>query len=436
MPSRILKLAFTVLLLSLLIPAPAVSETPVPKTLTEDLTESKLPDFIDNRQLVLLHDGRSVLTPTGEKNVRFVSSIVTLDTSIENVRSTVTDYDNYTDFLPTLQDAEVKSTNGDTTTVNLDLILRLGVINPELDYTLKYYPGSGKDLLWERTDGDISSSYGRWEFQELSDTRTLVAYTSWSDFTNLGLAVDTVLWAQPDLKTAIPVSQSAVVMENLKDHLAHNTNPDTDQIVGKSPEIPLFAKNTIPPQITEFTEIGTPMIIHPDQQILEKSGSTLDLSFVTAIGTAKGNLNQSKELLTRFEKFPDFVEQVYSVESTRTDTGFRADWTLDMGLGLLSVGIDYSLDYRWKNKNSLVFRRTSGDLDHVYGALEWVPLQENETLFFYTTATQIGERAGYLVKLGNLIPNKQIVIGVSAGALAVEKQMKWVNDQLKDSSRP
>ena len=407
-----------------------VGASTVPKVLHDGKDSHELAQFIGDRQLLVLHDSQPLSTPNGQREARYVSSMMVVDRPLEDVRRTVTDYGSYPDFLPALENATVSEKKGDTQIVDLAMELRLGVVNPTLYYTLEYYPGKDDDILFRRKKGDISASYGRWEFRALSDTRTLVAYTNWSDFSNLGLTVDTVLWAQPDLKVAIPVSQTAVVMKNLREKLVPKSAESKQDSVPNQPDVPLFSQKPVPQQLINYTEQGTPMVVHPEQKIREASGDSIGLSFVSAVGVAEGSMKESKQYLTRFEKFPDFVDQVYSVQATETDTGYQATWELSMGLGIMSVGINYSLDYSWANDHSLVFRRTSGDLTHVYGALEWVPLEKNRTLFFYTTATQIGENAGYLMQLGNLIPNKQIVIGVSAGALAVEKQINWANEQL------
>lgn len=411
------------------------TDASVPRLADRELEPTELSKFIDNRQLVLLHDEQTIPTPDGTTEGRYVTSLMVVDTDVENARDAVTDYESYPDFLPTLNDVTISKTDGDSQWLDFQLELRLGVVNPDLYYTLRYENQETGDITWERTKGDISASYGRWEFFELPENRTLLAYTSWTDFTDVGWSVDTVLWAQPDLKLAIPVSQSAVFMKHLRDKISEETRSDTSDSLPASPDVPLLARaDSAPEQITQLTELGIPMIIHPNQTIRQQSGEPLDLTFVTAIGSVSASQKRAKELLTRFEKFPDFVEQVSYVNADDTDTGYEATWSLSMGLGILSVGIDYRLAYDWTSDRSLVFRRIGGDLDHVYGALEWQPISTDRTLFYYTTATQIGENAGYLVKLGNMIPNKQIVIGVSAGALAVEKQIKWANQQLDDQA--
>lgn len=420
----------------LLIATPLFATAQIPRMANKDFHPEQLASFIGDRQLVLLHNEQDIPTPAGSVKGRYVTSLMVVDTGLAPTRRAVTDYEAYPEFLPTLNDVTVSKTEGDTKWIDLQLELRLGVVNPNLYYTLKYRKRQNGDITWKRTKGDISASYGRWEFFPLADTKTLVAYTSWSDFTDIGWTVDTVLWAQPDLKLAIPVSQSAVFMKHLRDQIMKEAEADTSDSLPRRPDIPLMAqKQSVPDQLTRLTSMGTPMIIHPDRTIRQASGEPLDLTFVTAIGTIRGPRDKAKELLTRFEKFPDFVEQVSSVSADTTDTGFRATWNLSMGLGILSVGIDYRLAYDWIGDQSLVFHSIGGDLDHVYGALEWQPVTENKTLFFYTTATQIGENAGYLVQLGNMIPNKQIVIGVSAGALAVEKQIDWANKEISRAAK-
>ena len=53
----------------------------------------------------------------------------------------------------------------------------------------------------------------------------------------------------------------------------------------------------------------------------------------------------------------------------------------------------------------------------------------DRTLTIYTTGSQLGDKAPAVLKLGNLIPNRQVVVGVSSAALIVEKQAAWMAAQ-------
>jgi hypothetical protein len=111
-----------------------------------------------------------------------------------------------------------------------------------------------------------------------------------------------------------------------------------------------------------------------------------------------------------------------------------ATWYVSVGFGPLSVGFDYRLSYEWKNDEALVFERIAGDLDHVYGAQELISYQNDKTLYFLTSAHEIGERASYLVKMGNLLPNRQIAVGVAFAGIGVERHIKWANEQIEQSN--
>ncbi|MFB6346802.1 MAG: hypothetical protein ABEK50_13740, partial [bacterium] len=120
---------------------------------------------------------------------------------------------------------------------------------------------------------------------------------------------------------------------------------------------------------------------------------------------------------------------VSNVDSREVPDGFEATWTLDLGIKLISLSFSYSLKYTWESDTILSFRRISGDLKHVYGSLEWEAVDENRTLFFYTPATEIGQDDSMLVKMAESLPHRQIVVGVSAGALTVKSQAAWIKSR-------
>jgi len=221
-------------------------------------------------------------------------------------------------------------------------------------------------------------------------------------------------------------------MRNFKEYITNDTVPSDTKTLPTRPEVPLFSdKDTVPEQLIDMTSIGTPLFIHPEQTIRNSSGKPIGLTFVSALGIVDAPDTQAKTYMTDYDKVSDFVRQLSDVDSVKTDTGFRATWTISMGMSVISLGIEYTLEYDWVDDRAIVFHDVSGDLDHVYGSQEWIPYKENKTLYFFTTAHEIGEGASYLAQLGNLIPNREIAIGVMVGGLGVEKHIKWLNEQLK-----
>ncbi|MFB6347172.1 MAG: hypothetical protein ABEK50_15725 [bacterium] len=413
-----------------------VSASPVPRIQDQSLRPQQLANLIGNRQLMILHREKPIQVNGSTETVRFVTSMTVMDTSVERVREKALDIDSYDQFVPQTEIAKVVSRDTNNFKAKFHLSLKMPIMNTDLYYTNKYTRQSSGDVTFELVSGDLSAVYGRYEFIRLNDHQTLVAYTLWTDFrSGFGYfsPAAAMYSAQPDLEIAVPVSQNAVFMRALRKRV-ETVSPEKKsggETLASAPNIPTFADRKLPlSSLRSLYDLGTLLFVHQPQRI-RTDGDSLSIQFVSAMGVADTALKQSRRLLTQFENFPRFVEQVSSVESQTTEYGYKAKWHLDIGLSILSAGIDYQLEYRWRNKDkrTLEYRiQPGGDLDHVYGALEWIPVNPSKTIFFYTVASQIGENASYLVKLGNFIPNRQLVVGVSSGALAVEKQMKWIRE--------
>ncbi len=422
---------FSVLIL--LNPSTALAERKldVPQVLGEQFNSQSIANFIGERQLVLMHDATKIKTRYDQEKARFVTTMVVIDSPLETVKETITDYENYDKIHPSMSKISVTSSSSDTSTVKFNYELDLNLISPQLTYTLEYFPGEGNDILWHLVSGDLNASRGRWEFQRLSDSKTLLSYTGWADFSGLGLAIDTIFWAQPELELVMPVSGSAVLVRNFKEYITPKiTDFDTNSLP-TSPDVPLFSENSVPNQLIKLSKKGTPLIIHRDRFIRDVSGEPLRLRFVSGMGVLEAPSSRAKKLMTQYDKVKNFVSPVSSVEAKQTDTGLIANWNASFGLGPLSVGFEYKLDYDWETNQALVFRQLSGDLDHVYGAQEWIPYKKKKTLYFLTSTHEIGERAGLLVRLGNLIPNRQIAVGVAFAGIGVEKHINWANEQIE-----
>lgn len=407
---------------------PGIRDLPVPV--------SSLEKLLENRQLVLLHDPAPAMTGSGTRAIRYVTSAAIVDTRPAAVRSAVTNFSSYPEFFPAYQEATVQSSDAPGTAVQFHLSLNMALIEPSLYYTLTFRDHPSGDLTFRRTAGDFRTRRGRWEFLPLPGNRTLLAVTSWIDYAGLGWSVDAILWAQPELERALPVTRAATLVDTIRRRAEESSPAPEPSVVRDTPVIPTVLADTgHHGALATLTEEATPMFIHPGQP-LDNNGDTINLIFTSTVDTVEGPIDGARRLLTRFEKVPDFIRQLESVDATRTDTGFVADWQFDLGFSLASIPVSYRVAYRWENQNRLTFRRISGDFQHIYGAYEWARLSEDRTLYAFTSASHIGENAPSLVKLGNLIPNRQIFMGVTLGAIGVENGVTWANDRLNPPDKP
>lgn len=407
----------------------------VPQLQTVDFEPERLADVIgEDGQIVLLHEPLDLSIDSRQiQDARFVSSYAVLDEPIETVRETVRDFDRYASLLKSVRSSRTTRSDPDSPRAEFVIGLDTPVVNPSFRYELEYQ-SEDHTFFFHSIDGDFDLILGCWEFIPLDCDRTLLVYTSWFEFGSLGWTLRTIFWAQPDLESTIPVTQSTILVRALKNEIEGRKDSAPEVPVDDLPEepsTPLFTEDRASLEsLTPLTERGTVMKVHPKQWIRDE-GDSLEVTYVSGIGLMDIPFEEAREFTTDFERYTDFIQQVGRVECREESNGeIVGTWTLDLGINVLSIGLEYTLRYTPASDRALTFRRIKGDIQYVSGALEWVSLEEDRTLFFYTTATQVGSGDSFIVKMANILPHKQIVIGVAAGAMAVEKLVEEANERL------
>lgn len=396
----------------------------------DDFSFKELSDWLEDRaQLLLLHDeNKDGHAGSRGSNSTYVSCMSLFNGPADKIRETVLNFEGYPNYFEQITSASVTEKSGRFTSVKFESIVETPVMSPGVDYKLEFRTTESGDVCFDYLEGDLNTASGRWEFIEKKD-QTLVIYTSKFDFTGAGWIFKTMFWAQPDYKIALPVTRAAIRLEQLRDHLTgfeQENNQPVDELP-ESPDVPKLTDKNLPASVLEdLGEKGTMLYVHPRRWIRD-GDQALDFRFVSAIGLMEKSLEVVKNYTTQFERFSELIDQVSNVTARKTSSGYEARWTLDLGVKFIPLTLEYTLEYSWDGDRSLPFHRIGGDLRYVYGALEWEPIGQERTLFFYTMATQISQNDSFLVKLANLMPHLQIVIGVSTGGLAVQKQTEWIN---------
>ncbi len=398
-------------------------------SLKESGVLSELSPWMDDQdQLLLLHDETDLEKWNGSEPANFVSCLARFDAPLEEVRQRIKEFERYPEHLEEVNEAEILENHSSETLVDFEFTIETPVYNPTFEYRLRYRETGDGDLIFEAVGGDFENVLGRWEFRENGDS-TLVVYTVWYDMSNPGWTLSTIFWAQPDYRVALPVTRTAIELEQLRQGIIGEVNAPVDsEALPGEPDVPLFRKMNFPQEnFQSLAEKGILLYVHPTQWINE-GNNALDFRFVTAVGLMNQPVDRARELLTKFDQWPNFIDQIGSVESQKTSQGYEATWHLDLGVRFLPIDFQYTLEYNWKDDYCLPYGLTAGDLRYVYGALEWIPVEKDRTLYFYTMTTQIGERDSTLVKLGRLLPHFQIFVGVATGALAVRRMVDWINE--------
>lgn len=399
-----------------------------------------LAKIVGDSKVILLHKPRPISWKDGKKtikrNERFVTGLTVIAAPVTTVRATVADFAQYVKYMPQTETADIVKREAGTTVVEYELEFEMPVMNIGVDYTLEYKDEPNGDITWTLVEGDMDQNVGRYEFYPLAGNKTLLAYTNWNDIKGMGFGVKVLLDAQPDLQIAIPVASAAVIL-NAVQRRAEGLplKPAKPKSVDrKTPAIPMLSQGApaIPlPTMRKLARAGTVVFVHPEQWIMTGEGPK-DFVFVSAAALVNKPRDFARKYALQFERYGEFFSQVSKVKATAKDDAISVDWRLKLGFGVLAVPIDYTLAYtrvQPADPNVMTFSRQKGDIHFIYGSWEFMEPAPDETLVFYTTASELGDKASAILKLGNLVPNRQITIGVSSAAIIVENLAPWIEKQ-------
>lgn len=419
--------------------APAFAAVPSVREL--GVAPEDLAPLLGKSQLVLIHKPRThAWTRDGEtfeKKATFITSLAVVAAPVEAVRRVVGDRKKYPEFINQIREVEERKRDepGAPAQVEFETVLNLMVMELDVDYTLAYTDEPNGDISWQLVEGDFSEHTGRWEFFALPDGKTLLAYTVWQDFSSVGLTVRTVMRAQPDMKLVIPTASAAVIMNSMR-RRAEGLPAEEKRPASAAQELPrvptLSGGGALPlPTIRRLAEAGTLMLIHPTQWFKGEGGKPTDFAFMSAGALVDMPAEKAKALTTNFERFPEFIgSNIDSIKRVPVDVDPMAyDFKLKIGISVFSIGVKYRLKYTEEKPLVVTYRRVSGDLEHVYGAWEFLDLGDGKSLLWYTTGNKLGANAPAILKVGQDMPNRDLIIGVSATVVTIQKLLGWLPKQ-------
>lgn len=100
------------------------------------------------------------------------------DFSIEQVYAVISDFDNYSEFLPEVKSSKVLKSNGNKRTVELSVSMM-----KDFTYTIIATLDEPNGLSWVFEKGEVfKSNTGSWKLKALSNTQTQVTYEVAADF--------------------------------------------------------------------------------------------------------------------------------------------------------------------------------------------------------------------------------------------------------------
>lgn len=419
--------------------APSLADVPSVRDL--GIAPEALAPVLGESQLVLIHKPRKHAWTRDdekfEKQATFITSLQVIKAPVAAVRAVVTDHSKYTEFITQIREVEAAQAEkeGGATVVAFETVLNLMVMELDVDYTLAYSQDPGGDITWRLVEGDFSEHTGRWEFFSLPGGKTLLAYTVWQDFSSVGFTVRTIMSAQPDMKLIIPTASAAVLMDSVRrrvEGLPREAKAPAS-VSQATPRVPTLSGGAaLPlPTIRRLAEAGTLMLIHPTQWFKGAKGKPTDFTFMSAGALVDMPADKVKTLATSFDRFPEFlggqVDKITRVPVEEDPLAY--DFKLKIGVSVFSIGVKYRLKYTEVTPLVLTYQRVSGEIEHVYGAWEFLDLGDGKSLIWYTTGNKLGAKAPAILKVGKDMPNRDLIIGVSATVVTIQKLLGWLPKQ-------
>lgn len=397
--------------------------------------------IIGKGQLLISHKGKEFDLWTNDngdgvikkyKNARFVSSLCIINKSRKTVIDYYMNFAEYPNFMKQFTVGEILKSEKNQHLVRLKQVYKAVVLTLSADFRYLYSMEKNGDFSVLLLEGDVGAGVARLEFIPVSENKTLVVSTTWLDLDSARFVYRTLLKAQPDVKPTAPLGAAAMLTEQYRRRIdQHDINPPCDNAkLPEHPEIPFYNSGNIPIQtLRQLSDMGTLVFVHPMQWVKTKNGPK-SIEFITSASQIPGNIKKVKPLSSDFTRFDEYFNQARKTEIRDVNGQNVIKWKFKFGLGVIGVGIDYTTISRWPDPNTVFFEGIAGDVDPLYGAWEWVDLKKDSTLIVFTVANNISEQASWVLKLGNRLPNVNIISSIFMGILIVEKQVPWVVDQL------
>ena len=175
---------------------PTSNHITVPRIQNFDIDFHALARWTQSGQILLLHNQQ----PSSDNlSLRFVSSFITLDASIEAINKTLRDFESYPEFMPQVVGAEMTQRPPNGIDVDFQLGFKLPIGHLGIEYSLAYQLISQREMTWQLIDGDMNYNTGRWELISLTPNKTLLVYTSWTDLQSINPIIGALFRIQPGL---------------------------------------------------------------------------------------------------------------------------------------------------------------------------------------------------------------------------------------------
>ena len=204
---------------------------------------------------MLLRDGPMIMTRESEDGrLQLVTSGILIDAPPEQVWAAITDYEHFSEFMPSTEGCRVLSREGNVSRVWFHIKFSFSVLSYAVRYTLRQHFEGTSGIWWEMESGDLNNAIGSWELIPLDGGRKCAAmYSVYSDIRSIGRLVRYFIDREPSMDVAINTSTCVLVLKAVRTRVESGAYAHVTGAQPAAPEEPPASE----PQAGEDADTGS-----------------------------------------------------------------------------------------------------------------------------------------------------------------------------------
>lgn len=354
----------------------------------------------------------------GSEKVEAVSIGMLADAPPEKVWDVITDFEGYSNLLPDQLKTESIEKGTNTEKVRFTVsVLKLGLIDINTKYVLKYKMDKPRRLDIGWVEGDVKNVAGFWElFPVEGGKKTVAIYVITSDLGSASPIVGAALKEQPATVMAINLSSAIIFTQKIMEKADGKKRPSAP--VGTAPIWKSLDSDTL--------------------RALLKGGR---VGFISRIGkkeiaTSGALVNKSPEktwsVLTNFNEYPDRIQQITraKITSESKDSVKVKLKTEILRLGPIKIASEGVSVYKLKKPEYMESADEKNKNSELFNRWFLLPLDGgSKTALFNEAVSDISGMGTVANMMLSKLPALQVSVDLSQAMIMTDEIKKWADSK-------
>jgi hypothetical protein len=408
---------------------------------------------IGKRMLIFRHPPRNVSLP-GPNGLRqfsdahYATAVARVDIPAAQARRLLRNFAGYKSVFPLMTESESQTVDGRNVVTRYRIDMPLPIASFQMDFRVKNRIEDDGSISSMLIDGQAESmlamlggvsdslkdqpSLSRWEVFPVDADHALIAFTFWDQVQFKSWLAKIIRKEYPEITEVAPYIASAGALEAIRSKYSY---PD---MVRETEQAPGYdALQGLQPFVERFVPRGQVVVLYPEPS-LRDPGQSGYLRYVTVIGHVGATPEQSRTLLTTYERLPEAVPELKHITVTPEGAKTSLDLKLRIGLSIIGFPLKVGLVNQWASVSRLEFKRSSGEMEKISGACEWRP-DSDGTLMLASTANVLGDDAPWLLRMFHNIVDQVPYAGdltmMVVQQITMLRMRKWVEKQAAPAAK-